>query len=192
MAKANVKEQILTTSAQLLHSKGFNATSVQDITDAAGVPKGSFYNHFSSKEALGLEVLQRYIDGVGALAAVLKDSSLAPKQRLQQYFESMIAGNAANDYHFGCMLGNFSTELSNQIPAMRAAMQDAFSGASGLLAAVIAEGQRDGSISADVAADDLAGFVNDAWQGAVLRAKAEHRRAPLERFARVALGRLLD
>ena len=64
MAKANVKEQIVTTSLNLLHSKGFNATSVQDITDAAGVPKGSFYNHFSSKEALGLEVLQRYTEGV--------------------------------------------------------------------------------------------------------------------------------
>jgi hypothetical protein len=66
MAKANVKEQIVTTSLQLLHGKGFNATSVQDITDAAGVPKGSFYNHFSSKEALGLEVLQRYVDGVAS------------------------------------------------------------------------------------------------------------------------------
>ncbi|SDH14832.1 MULTISPECIES: TetR/AcrR family transcriptional regulator [unclassified Duganella] len=191
MAKANVKEQILTTSAQLLHSKGFNATSVQDITDAAGVPKGSFYNHFSSKEALGLEVLQRYVEGVGGLAAVLKDRSLSPKQRLQQYYEGMIAGNAANEYHYGCMLGNFSTELSNQIPAMRSAMQGAFDGSTTLLAAVIAEGQQDGSIKADVAAADLAGFVNDAWQGAVLRAKAEQSRAPLERFGRVALGRLL-
>lgn len=190
MAKANVKEQILTTSVQLLHSKGFNATSVQDITDAAGVPKGSFYNHFSSKEALGLEVVQRYIDGVGELAAVLKDRTLAPKQRLQQYYQGMIAGNAANDYHFGCMLGNFSTELSNQIPSMRSAVQDAFDGSTTLLTAVIAEGQQDGSISAATAAADLAGFVNDAWQGAVLRAKAEQSREPLERFARVALGRL--
>lgn len=191
MAKANVKEQILTASVQLLHSKGFNATSVQDITDAAGVPKGSFYNHFTSKEALGLEVLQRYIDGVGNLAAVLRDRMLAPRQRLQQYFERMIAGNAANDYQFGCMLGNFSTELSNQIPAMRTAMRAAFGGSTALLAAVIAEGQQDGSIGAGLAAADLAGFVDDAWQGAVLRAKAEQSRAPLERFARVVLDRLL-
>ncbi|MBV7538316.1 TetR/AcrR family transcriptional regulator [Duganella sp. sic0402] len=191
MAKANVKEQILTTSANLLHSKGFNATSVQDITDAAGVPKGSFYNHFSSKEALGLEVLQRYVDGVGVLAGVLRDRKLAPLQRLQQYFEGMIAGNAANEYNFGCMLGNFSTELSNQIPAMRSAMRDAFGGSTAALAVVIAEGQQDGSISASLPAEELAGFINDAWQGAVLRAKAEQSRAPLERFARVALNQLL-
>lgn len=191
MAKANVKEQIVTTSLQLLHGKGFNATSVQDITDAAGVPKGSFYNHFSSKEALGLEVLQRYVDGVGQLAAVLQDRSLAPKQRLQQYFTAMIAGNAANGFNFGCMLGNFSTELSNQIPAMRSAMREAHSGSAALLAAVIAEGQQDGSIHADAPAAELAGFVNDAWQGAVLRAKAEQSSEPLERFVRVVLGRIL-
>ncbi|MYM21080.1 TetR family transcriptional regulator [Duganella sp. FT135W] len=191
MAKANVKEQIVTTSLQLLHSKGFNATSVQDITDAAGVPKGSFYNHFSSKEALGLEVLQRYTEGVGQLATPLQDLSLAPRQRLQQYFERMIAGNASNCFHFGCLLGNFSTELSNQIPAMRSAMRDAYSGSVAALAAVIADGQQDGSINADVPAAELAGFVNDAWQGAVLRAKSEQSSEPLERFVRMVLGRIL-
>lgn len=192
MAKANVKEQIVTTSMVLLHSKGFNATSVQDITDAAGVPKGSFYNHFSSKEALGLEVAQRYVDSVATLAAVLNDAALAPRQRLQQYFDSMIAANAVNDFNYGCMLGNFSTELSNQIPAVRDAVRDAFDLGSGQLAQVIAAGQRDGSIGDAVPAAELAGFISDAWQGAVLRAKAAHSSAPLQRFARVALGRLLD
>jgi TetR/AcrR family transcriptional repressor of nem operon len=192
MAKANVKEQIVTTSLRLLHSKGFNATSVQDITDAAGVPKGSFYNHFTSKEALGLEVLQRYTEGVGQMTAMLHDHALPPLQRLHQYFARMIEGNAANEFQFGCLLGNFSTELSNQIPAMRSAMRDAFNGSSTVLAAVIAEGQQDGSIKADAPADELASFVNDAWQGAVMRAKAEQSREPLERFARVVLGRILS
>lgn len=191
MGKANVKEQIVTTSLQLLHSKGFNATSVQDITDAAGVPKGSFYNHFASKEALGLEVVQRYTESVGQLTAGLQDRAVAPLQRLQQYFARMIDSNAANGFNHGCLLGNFSTELSNQIPAMRSAMRVAFEGATRVLAAVIAEGQRHGSISADLAAEELAGFVNDAWQGAVLRAKAEQSREPLERFTRIVLGRIL-
>ncbi|NYE64117.1 TetR/AcrR family transcriptional repressor of nem operon [Duganella sp. 1224] len=191
MAKANVKEQILTTSVDLLHSKGFNATSVQDITDAAGVPKGSFYNHFPSKEALGMEVLQRYVAAIGDIAAVLHDRSLAPLARLQQFFERMIAGNAANDYHCGCLLGNFSTELSNQIPAMREAMRQAFAGSSAALEAVIAEGQRDGSIGNRLPAADLAAFLNDAWQGAVLRAKAEQSRAPLDRYTRMVVRSIL-
>ncbi|MYM73870.1 TetR family transcriptional regulator [Duganella sp. FT134W] len=191
MAKANVKEQLLTTSVTLLHSKGFNATSVQDITDAAGVPKGSFYNHFTSKEALGMEVLQRYLAAVAAIAAVLHERSLAPTVRLQQYFDGMIAANAANDFHSGCLLGNFSTELSNQIPAMRGAMQQAFAAGADSLAAVIAEGQQDGSIGNQMPAADLAAFINDAWQGAVLRAKAEQSRIPLDRFVRLVMSNIL-
>ena len=191
MAKANVKEQIVSTSLNLLHSKGFNATSVQDITDAAGVPKGSFYNHFTSKEALGLEVLQRYVEGAAQIAAILSDSALPPLARIQQFYARMIAANTVNDYHFGCLMGNFSAELSNQIPAMRAAMQENYAASTALMADVIAQGQQAGSISNILPAATLAGFVTDAWQGAVLRAKADHSIAPLERFAQVVLQHLL-
>src|SRR5215468_6021797 len=62
VVKANVREQLLDTGLQVLHERGFNATSVQDITEAAGVPKGSFYNHFESKEDLGAEVVSRYLE----------------------------------------------------------------------------------------------------------------------------------
>ena len=191
MAKANVKEQIVSTSLNLLHSKGFNATSVQDITDAAGVPKGSFYNHFTSKEALGLEVLQRYVEGAAQIAAILSDSALPPLARVQQFYARMIAANTVNDYNFGCLMGNFSAELSNQIPAMRSAMQENYAASTALMTDVIAQGQQDGSIRNILPAATLAGFVTDAWQGAVLRAKADHSIAPLERFAQVVLQHLL-
>jgi TetR/AcrR family transcriptional repressor of nem operon len=191
MPKPNVKEQLVATSLSLLHSKGFNATSVQDITAAAGVPKGSFYNHFASKEALGLEVLQRYSENAAALGAALHDSALPPLERIQQYFRDYIESNVALDFNCGCLLGNFSTELSNQVPAIRDEMQVAFGKSAGVLADVIAAGQRDGSIGKTHAAAELADFVVDAWQGAVLRSKVEHSREPLDRFARVVLGRIL-
>jgi TetR/AcrR family transcriptional repressor of nem operon len=191
MPKPNVKEQLVTTSLSLLHSKGFNATSVQDITAAAGVPKGSFYNHFASKEALGLEVLQRYAEKAAELGAALHDSSLAPRERILGHFRDFIASNVANDFNCGCVLGNFSTELSNQVPAIRQELQVSFGKSAGALAEVIATGQRDGSIGNPSPAEELADFVIDAWQGAVLRSKAEHSRAPLDRFVRVALQGVL-
>lgn len=192
MPKPNVKQQLVATSLNLLHNKGFNATSVQDITAAAGVPKGSFYNHFASKEALGLEVLQEYAAAAGRLAAALHDTSLPPLQRIRQYFDDFIASNAQADFNCGCLLGNFSTELSTQVPAIRDAMQTAFAQWAGVLTAVIAEGQRDGSIGAAYPAAELAEFVIDAWQGAVLRSKAEHSREPLDRYVRMMLGRILS
>lgn len=191
MAKPNVKEHIVAAGLKLLHSKGFNATSVQDITEAAGVPKGSFYNHFTSKEALGLEVLQRYGEAAAAHLDVLGDAGLAPKARLKQYFDRLIDANTATDYNYGCMLGNFSGELSSQIPAIREALRLAFDDWAAGLAVVIAEGQRDGSIAAPQPALDLAHFIIDAWQGAVLHAKAAHGRAPLDRYVDMVLNRIL-
>ncbi|MBV6321482.1 TetR/AcrR family transcriptional regulator [Duganella violaceipulchra] len=191
MAKPHVKEQIVTAGLNLLHSRGFNATSVQDITEAAAVPKGSFYNHFASKEALGLEVLQRYRAAAAGYLDVLDDASQAPKARLRAYFDLLIGANTATDYNCGCLLGNFSSELSTQIPAMRDALHLAYDEWAAALTGVIAEGQRDGSIAAPQPALELAHFVIDAWQGAVLHAKASHSRAPLDRYADMVLNRIL-
>jgi len=191
MAKPNVKQQLVAAGLDLLHSKGFNATSVQDITEAAGVPKGSFYNHFASKETLGVEVLERYAEEAGGYCAVLDDHALPPKERLRQYFDLLIGFNTATDYNRGCMMGNFSAELSAQIPAVRESLRRNFDGWAERLAAVIAEAQRDGSVAATQPALELAHFIIDAWQGAVLHAKAEHNRAPLDRYADMVLNRIL-
>ena len=60
MPRLNTREEIVQAGLKCLVEKGFNAVGVQEITDAAGVPKGSFYNHFESKEALGVEIVERY------------------------------------------------------------------------------------------------------------------------------------
>ena len=191
MPKPNVKEQIVTTSLSLLHGKGFNATSVQDITEAAGVPKGSFYNHFASKEALGVEVLQRYSAAAAELGEVLNNTALPMMIRLERYFAALVAANTADEYDCGCMLGNFSTELSNQSPAMRDAVRQSFAGWTGRLGEAFAEGQREGGITNTQPALEIANFVVDAWQGAVLRSKAEKSREPLDRFVNMVLYRIL-
>jgi len=191
MPKPNVKEQIVASSLALLHSKGFNATSVQDITAAAGVPKGSFYNHFTSKDELGVEVLRRYSEQAGQIGAVLGDSSLPPLQRLREHFRLMVAANAAGDFNCGCMLGNFSTELSNQIPAIRQQARQSFGSMGGMLEQAIAQAQREGAIVNTRPAAQLADFAVDAWQGAVLRSKAEQDRAPLDRFVDMLLNQIL-
>jgi AcrR family transcriptional regulator len=77
MARPNVRQKIVDAGLKILIERGFNGSGVQDITDAAGVPKGSFYNHFESKEALGAEVLKRYgLDNPRRPA--LADTSFAP------------------------------------------------------------------------------------------------------------------
>src|SRR5207237_9141409 len=117
---------IITASLATLHSKGFNATSVQDITDAAGVPKGSFYNHFVSKEVLGVEVVKRYAEGSRRFQAPLADTTLAPLARIEQSVAGLVQANVDNGFECGCLLGNFSTELSTQSPMIRQQVELAF------------------------------------------------------------------
>ncbi len=60
MRHTGTRDHLISTGLQVLHARGFHASGVQDITDAAQVPKGSFYTHFESKEQFGAEVLGRY------------------------------------------------------------------------------------------------------------------------------------
>src|SRR6516225_4876557 len=110
LMKPNHRDLLLDTGLRVLHKRGFNATSVQDITDAAGVPKGSFYNHFESKEDLALQALERYWQNGAGRRGVLSDTSLDPVERLRRHFRGLSDLAVRQKFQKGCMIGNFSTE----------------------------------------------------------------------------------
>jgi TetR/AcrR family transcriptional repressor of nem operon len=191
MAKPNVREQLLAAGLDTLHRGGFNATSVQDITEAAGVPKGSFYNHFESKETLGAEVVLRYVENTEAQRAILRETKLAPLARLRKHFERLNQDVARNNYSYGCLLGNFGTELSEQSPLIREQVAKAFVGWSDLIAKVIAEAQTAGAVTKELSPKVLAAFLVSAWEGALMRAKVDKSRAPLDAFLSVGFAKVL-
>src|SRR5262245_49558975 len=127
LMKPNHRDLLLDTGLRVLHERGFNATSVQDITEAAGVPKGSFYNHFESKEDLGAEVVLRYLESSNKTQAVLRDAKLSPHARLRKYFEGLVQVAEKKEFCGGCLLGNFGAELSEQSGMIRARVSKGFS-----------------------------------------------------------------
>jgi TetR/AcrR family transcriptional regulator, transcriptional repressor for nem operon len=191
MARHSVREQIVAAGLDTLHRRGFNATSVQDITTAAGVPKGSFYNHFESKETLGAEAVLRYLEGSRARLAVLRDTKLPPVSRLRAYFEDLGQSFERSRYSRGCLLGNFGAELSDQSPLIRERVARAFASWSEIIAKVIAEAQAAGAVSTHFPPETLAGFVINGWEGALLRAKVDKSRAPLDQFLAVTFTKAL-
>jgi TetR/AcrR family transcriptional repressor of nem operon len=191
MPRPNVRDEILDAGVDTLHRQGFNATSVQDITDAAGVPKGSFYNHFESKEALGAEVVQRFMENRRARLAILRDGGMAPLTRLRKYFEGLNQVLAKSNYSYGCLLGNFGAELSDQSPLIRERLAKAFEEWSKLIANVIAESQAAGDMSKNFSPKTLAGFFLNGWEGALLRARVDKSRAPLDQFLEVSFTKVL-
>lgn len=193
MARASNKEQILREGLQVVRRRGFNAAGVRDITAAAGVPQGSFTNHFASKEAFGLEILDRYFaDDIGtAVETTLRDAELPPLERLRAYFDTITGRFEARHWHDGCLIGNMSLESAETSEALRARLSEIFARWREPFADCLEEAAAAGQIRLDVPAPDLADFLLASWQGAILRMKVDHSAQPLQRFTEIVFSTIL-
>jgi len=185
----NLKEQLVEGGSRVLFEKGFHAASVNDIVAAAGVPKGSFYNHFESKEALALEVTARYANSYHVDELRVGDE--APLPRLRAHFAAIIERTVGRGVGLGCLLGNFSTELAGHSPAIRDYVAASFDHWSAAVAATLEEAQAAGELDAALDAATLGPYIVDAYQGAVARAKVSGDRAPLDAFLATTFDVLL-
>jgi TetR/AcrR family transcriptional repressor of nem operon len=190
MPRPNTKEQLIVAGLNALLEKGFNGVGVQEITEQAGVPKGSFYNHFESKEALGAEILERYGSN-STRRAVLLDKTVPPLQRLRTHFETLNDNFIKSKFERGCLLGNFSAELANQSPVIRESLATLFERWTKDLEVAIADAQSEGAVSSDRDAGDIAAFLLDAYEGTLLRARVQRDRAPFDRFMKLAFEQIL-
>ena len=197
MARASVRDRLVASAVEVFHARGFNGCSVQDIVDAAGVPKGSFYNHFDSKEALGVEVVRAYTALVGAYvveagAADILSGEGTPLQRIRAYFEAVIEQNVSCGVRKGCLLGNFAIELAPHSAEIATAVTGALDNWSAAVALALAQAQDAGELSQDAEVDSLARYLVDGYEGAATRAKLIGDRAPMDEFIRTTFDFLLS
>ena len=181
---SKVRDKIVSAATECFHSLGFSACGVQEIVDSAGVPKGSFYNYFKAKELLAIEVLENYAKG--SKREMLADTSRPPVERLTAHFEFLASRYKGFGYGTGCLIGNFAAEASDNMPLMRKALAQSLSRWTEAVAAVIREGQADGSIAAELEPKEIARFLINSWEGAVVRMKIVNSREPLDDFFAVA------
>jgi len=190
MAKPNVREKIVAAAAERFHVLGYNACGVQEIVDAAGVPKGSFYNYFKAKELLAREVLNNY--WAGARLDVLSDKTISPLERLRQHFEHIASRYKKFGFENGCLVTKFIHEASDSTPLLQTDLRRQVGRWTALVAETIREGQADGSISTATDADTTARFLIEGWAGVTGAMKLAASRAPIDDFLSVALGALLQ
>lgn len=184
MAKKNVREKLLEAGLQLLQLSGFNGCSVNDITKEAGVPKGSFYNHFESKDALALEALEHFFERGAERRALLNDQTIAPLVRLQRHFGLLSDAVTNQNFQKGCLIGNFSSEMTSNND-IRQRLGTIYKSWSRSIESCIRDIEEEGRLRQSVPAETLANFLITSWEGAVLRAKVEQNRAPLDQFEQV-------
>ena len=186
MRQPGTRDHLLSTGLKLLHARGFHASGVQDITQAAEVPKGTFYTHFDSKERFGAEVLGRYWERRADRAiAILGDESRSPLTRLKAYFQAKT--RVSGPFEKGCMIGNFSAEMAGDSRLVRDRLAAVFAGWTQLLANCIREAQTAGELRSSLDADTVAAFLIDAFEGAILRTKVDRDATALLRFETIVL-----
>ncbi len=188
--RPGTQDELVAAGVRLFHERGFAATGIQDVVDAAGVPKGSFYNHFDSKESFGERVLDAFVERGGDARAVLAGAG-RPVERLRTYFDARIRALAKDGFTRGCLLGNFSLELADHSEAIRARLRSHFASWSGALETCLAEAKAQGAIRSALPPRALADFILDSWEGALMRMRVEKSDAPLRRFQQVVFDALL-
>jgi TetR/AcrR family transcriptional repressor of nem operon len=186
MSKPSLRKDLLNAGLKVMFRSGYTGASVRDICEAAGVPLGSFTNHFRSKEAFAQEVLDRYFANTQlSVRKALDDKSVSPKQRLQRYVDTISGVLEADKWNRGCLIGDFSLETTSQSKLLRQRLEAIFREWRAPFASCIAEAQTIGEIDSTFAPMDLAEFLLASWEGAVLRMKVERGPAALDRFKKI-------
>ena len=188
MARRSVRNIIEKAGMKMFTQRGFHACSVQDITDEGGVPKGSFYNHFESKEALAAEIITAY--GKGSTdRSILTNAKIPALTRLKKHFAAL------NEYfsrcNEGCLVGKFMAEVSNDTPQIRKRLLSVLQLWNKQISSAIVDGQNQGSVRKDLKADELAAFLIDAYEGAILRMRVEKNPKALKTFTKVVFSSIL-
>jgi TetR/AcrR family transcriptional regulator, transcriptional repressor for nem operon len=187
-----VRLRLLDAGLELVHARGFAASGVKDITDAAGVPKGSFYAYFPSKEAFAAAILEHYWSDIEVRLLPILDSDGVAQERIIRFFRALTDEHEAGDFLLGCLIGNLSLELGGASESVRAELASILERWDGALTACVRAGQgASGGVRSDLDAAELASMLIEGWEGAALRGKVTRSRAPYERFEAFTVPALL-
>jgi len=175
-----LREKLLDQGVTLLMEQGYHGTGLQELVQSVGVPKGSFYNYFPSKEAFSAEVVKHYIEPfISQLDSHLQRSDVNAETALKAYFNELIEEAERRDFKGGCLLGNLMGEIGDTSDLCQTSLREAVRRYRDKLQEGLARAQQEGSLRKDLAAKDMADLLVNLWQGALLRMKIERSVRPL-------------
>lgn len=179
------RELLVRAGLEALTEKGFSSTGIDEVLKRVGVPKGSFYHYFDSKEAFGAELIERYASYFAyKLERHFTDTTKKPLERLWAFIDDAQAGMARHDFRRGCLIGNLGQEMAALPESYRARLNAVFHDWEQRFARCLEAARQQGEIPAAVDCTQAAAYFWIGWEGAVLRAKLERSAQPLEIFAR--------
>ncbi|MFN4142971.1 TetR family transcriptional regulator C-terminal domain-containing protein [Aestuariivirga sp.] len=192
IAKDNpTRDRLIAIGLKSLVLHGFEGVGLNAILHAAGVPKGSFYYFFKSKEDFARAVLDAYERRADEQqGAILKDTSRSPMKRLHDYFDVIGRGHLAEAPLGGCLFGVLSQTAAARSPEFKARLAQVFSTWEAELAQLLEEAKSAGEVDIGLDTREAAAFLIDSFEGMLVRLKVDGDPSALRRFKRMALDPL--
>ncbi|MEI9999422.1 MAG: TetR family transcriptional regulator C-terminal domain-containing protein [Verrucomicrobiota bacterium] len=191
MARVTNREKLLKIGLRLMHERGL-AASVRDIVEAAGVPQGSFTNHFASKEAFCLEILNLYHDNARqVIDRTLRNEAVPPLARLRRYIDAHADFLKAVGKENGCLYGNFTAESSEHSEAIRRRLVEIFAEIRSAITYCLKAAVKAGELPRTFKCTEVADFILSSMQGAMLLGRGQRSTAPLAYFRNVLFNQVL-
>lgn len=187
MGGINKREHLIRTGQELIWSKGYDLSSIKDITTAAGLPKGSFYHYFESKEKFALEAMSDFIESFKEESPD-SDASLSSLEKLiDARIESIVKINFARECYMSVMCHAFS----DQDDAFRSEVVEAIDQSNTTMQGLLQSLMEKGLINSTLNLDELMEFVDFAWRGARMKARMLKSDKPLRIFKKYLLELIL-
>ncbi|MGB3639571.1 MAG: TetR family transcriptional regulator C-terminal domain-containing protein [Rivularia sp. (in: cyanobacteria)] len=193
MKRIDKRSELIRVGREIIVQRGFNSASLNEILTTAGVPKGSFYYYFASKEDFGLAIIDDFaLQYQDKLKQLVEDGQSSPLTKLRNLFELKIAEMEARHCTDGCLIGNLAQELSAQNELFRVSLNQVFADWEEYFLKCLQAAREAGEISQDSNLDDLAQFILSGWEGAILQAKVTKSVLPMQTFVKVLFERVLS
>ena len=170
--------------------RGYEATSLRDLTSSMGLTAPSLYNAFGGKQELFSRALERYLDRTTRDRLRRLEQSLGPKAALHRFFAEIIEHSVSDRQRKGCFLINSALEIAPHDAECRAVITEQFNDIEAFFRRCILKAQADDTVSSDVDADDTARLLLGVLLGVRVLARTKPERAMMEGVVRPALALL--
>ncbi|MBI5657883.1 MAG: TetR family transcriptional regulator C-terminal domain-containing protein [Geobacter sp.] len=182
MDKKDTRTEIVRIGTDLISRQGYNATGIEAILKEAGIPKGSFYHYFRSKEDFGLAVIDHFAERFAQrLETFLQDEEVTPLNRIRNFLESGLARVSQNSCTRGCLIGNLGQEMADLNERFRERLDQVFAMWRSRFASCLRDAQKRGELG-EMDPEAMACFILSGWEGAILRAKVMKSPQPMRDF----------
>jgi TetR/AcrR family transcriptional repressor of nem operon len=177
------REVVIEAATRLIHLKGYQNTSVDDVLSASGVGKGNFYHYFKSKEDLGFAILERVADAFveRALEPCFAEPTGGRLDQIRCFVGRVRDAQSARNFVGGCVFGNLAAELSDVHEGFRARLAELFARWRARLAQALREAHDRGEVTDACRPDAVAHFIVASLEGAMLLAKLTKDIAVMDR-----------